>query len=1077
MRRFLLSFIRNSVLVHVLLLLILVVGALSGTFMVREVFPEIAVDIINVSVFYPGADPEEVEEGISRKIEEAIDGLQGVKLYRTVSMENMSQTVVEVEEGYDKERLYKDVRNAVDSISTFPVDAEKPIISEFAIEDEVILLTLWGDLPERTLKEFAEDIKDELQSLPSVSQVNINGTRDYELAIEVSEERLREYNLSFREVAEAVRRGSMNLGGGQLRTKGEEIRLRTLGRKYTGEEFAKIVVLARPDGEIITLDRIAEIRDGFMEDEILSEFNGHPAVTIGVFKTPSQDAIAIAREVREYVDRKQKELPKGVNATLWSDRSVFIQQRLDLLTRNGIYGLIIVFVSLWLLLEFRLSFWVTMGIPVSLSGGLFLMWLVGATLNELSLFGLIMILGIVVDDAIIVGEAIYVHRRRGDPPMLAAVNGVMEVGLPVFAAVSTTIIAFIPLLFVKGVMGKFVEIIPVAVIASLVVSLVESLFLLPAHLNHLPDLSDAARSRRTPGNILRHGISQGMEWFVQHLYLPFVKKALHYRYISLCLGIFILLTTLGLVGGGFVKFVLFPEFDQQDIIASVEFPRGTPAAVTRDAIRQTEEAFRRVAERLPRKDDISPVKNIQSVVGQDSGMAGFDQSNGGHVGFVRVELVMAQDRDVSAQEILRLWEAETGPISGTLNQTFLTAEEGPPGPPIMITLKGQSMDTLLAVAEELKAKLKTYDGVYQVSDTFRPGKNELRLKLKPEARPLGIQLDDLARQVYAGYFGEEALRIQRGRNDIRVRVRYTRDQRSTMAELEKVRIRTAQGYEVPFFSVADVEFARGPANIVRIDGLRAVSVTAENDPQKANPDEILGDLAATELPRLEARYPGFMWEFDGPQKQSRDAFAGLMVSFPMAFAAMFIIVAAVFRSYVQPIIVMISVPFGVVGAVWGHYFMGIDLAMFSVFGMVALAGIVVNDAIVLIEAVNHHIAEGMSVFEAIARGGARRFRAIILTSVTTIGGLAPLILEKEAGAEVIIPMALSIASGVAFTTVLTLTLVPCLLGILNDFRCGLFLLLKGRVPTREEVEPARLRYIDPLEEAASQPAGGPVAAK
>jgi multidrug efflux pump subunit AcrB len=536
---------------------------------------------------------------------------------------------------------------------------------------------------------------------------------------------------------------------------------------------------------------------------------------------------------------------------------------------------------------------------------------------------------------------------------------------------------------------------------------------------------------------------------------------------------------MGLMTGGFVKFVLFPEFDQQDVGSNVEFPRGTPPDVTAAAVRQIEQAFLRVTEDLKTAGGESIVRNYSSAVGQTGGSQ-FDQTSGNHVGNVRVELVASQHRDIGAQELLHRWEAETGVIPGVLSLTFATREEGPPGAPIQVSLSGQRIETLLAVSKEIQAKLRTYDGVYQIEDSFRPGKNELQLDLKPEARTLGIQLDDLARQVYAGYFGEEAVRLQRGRDDIRVRVRYTEDQRSTLAKLADMRIRTPQGDEVPFFSVADVRFAQGDAAISRVDGLRSVIVMAEIDPNRANADEVLADLEATTLPELQARYPGWSYDFWGAQQQSREAFEGLVISFPIAMLAMFVVIAAVFRSYVQPLLIMVTVPFGIIGAVWGHFVMGIDLAMFSVFGMVALTGVVVNDAIVLIEAVNTNIARGMPVMEAIRKGGGRRFRAIMLTTISTVGGLLPLILERQSGAEVVIPMALSIASGVAFATLLTLFYVPCLLGILNDVRRLAHRVLRGEWPTREEVEPARLRFVDPLADHPEETipgAGDPIAAK
>ncbi|MCH7908493.1 MAG: efflux RND transporter permease subunit [Candidatus Hydrogenedentes bacterium] len=825
--------------------------------------------------------------------------------------------------------------------------------------------------------------------------------------------------------------------------------------------------------------------------------------------TKRHEAYLTTRAERdEYLARKLGELPAGITISKWSDQSVNIRGRIDLLVRNGLIGLVIVFFSLWFMLDLRLSFWVSLGIPVALSGAMFVMLLLGASLNMMSLFGLIMVLGIVVDDAIVVGEAIYVARKRGDPPLLAAVNGVREVGMPVLAAVTTTIIAFMPLLFVGGVMGKFVGIIPVAVISALLFSLVESLFLLPSHLSHLPGADHVSIPARMSRSVLRgleilqgvrrlplvslvaritrqvlrilmvvptatrHGISSGTDWFVERMYLPFVTRALHFRYVALSISVAVLMITVGLVQGGFVKFEVFTQDDSNDVVANIEFPRGTPIDVTERATRETEAALLRVVERLPRKNEIPLIKNIYTVTGQ--GMSGSANefgapSFGNHAGAIRVELAESDDRLVPAHELLVAWEKEVGPIPGTISQDFSMLSMGPPGAPINITLKGEDMDTLLAVSNELKVKLATYKGLYQISDSFRPGKNEMRFDLKPEARALGLTLEDLASQVYAGFYGQEALRLQRGRDDIRVKVRYTEDQRSQLAALEQVRIRTPQGHEVPFYSVADVSFTQGYSAITRIDGKKSVTVTAQTDPNGMTANDVIADLMGGFMHELDASYSGYTWSFDGPQKDARDAFGTLFIGLPIAMIGVFIIIASIFRSYVQPFVIMFTIPFGIIGAIWGHYAFGLTLTMFSTFGMVALTGVVVNDAIILIEAINKALARGLPVFEAIVQGGKRRFRAIFLTTLSTVGGLSPLILETDIQVRMVKPMALSLAAGVAFATILTLVFIPCLLGVLNDFRRVVFWLLHGYWPTREEVEPARLRNRDPLVEEDAEP--------
>lgn len=1054
--------ISNSVFANVMLIIIIMTGVISSMLMVREFFPEFSVETIFVEVLYPGADPEEVEEGISRKIEEEVDSLEGIKRYTTVSSENAGRAIIEVREDYPVDEVYDRVRNAVDSISTFPVDAEKPILSQLTIRNEVVYLALWGNQNERVMKEWAERVKDELQQLPGLSQVSVFGTRDYEISIEVSEERLREYGLSFSEVASAVRRGSMNLSAGTIRTQDEEIRLRTIGRSYTGEDFAKIVVLARPNGDIITLDRVADIRDGFTEDPIRATFNGEPAVMLGIFKTQEEDAIAIAEVVAKYLEEKRPTLPEGVHISLWSNHSQLIQDRIALLTRNGLAGLCLVFVLLWIFLDLRLSFWVAMGIPISLAGAMALMYAIGATINMISLFSLIMVLGIIVDDAIIVGEAIYVHRKNGDPPLTAAVNGVCEVGMPVIAAVTTTIVAFVPLMFVGGVMGKFIAILPVVVIAALAVSLVEGLFLLPAHLSHLPDMN----AKVGPGHPwkqrvkrFRRAVSNGMEYFAEHIYRPIAEITIRWRYITIAVTFCILLLAVGLFQAGFLRFVMFSDVDGNDVVATIEFPQGTPFTVTEDAIDRTREALERVAAKMETTSGKPLIQNVYTVVGEAGEQ--FESRQGPHLGSVRVELLPTEERGIFSEDINVAWEKEVGQIPGAVSQTFSGMETGPPGSAIEVWLQGEDMNVLLAAASEIKDELSGYEGVYQVEDDFRPGKNEFQFNLKPEARALGLTLDDLARQVYAGYFGEEALRLQRGRDDIRVRVRYTEDERKTVADLDSVRIRTPQGHEVPLRSVADVKYAQGYSSITRVDGLRLVKVTAEVDSKTANAEQVLNDMVNEGfLPDLVKRIPGFTYSFEGPQKDSRDAFSGLAIGFPVALFGIYVIIATMFRSYIQPVVVMFTVPFGMIGAMLAHLILGYDVTMMSVFGMVALAGVVVNDAIVLIECVNSNIAQGMPFFEALPRAGARRFRAVILTTVTTVGGLTPLIIEQDLQAQFLIPMAITIAGGVAFATLLTLLFIPCMLGALNDFRRIAHYASHRIWLAPEDVEPARKRYVD-----------------
>ncbi len=1064
MRSVLAAFARNTVFANIVLVIIFMAGGLASYFMIRETFPEFSLDRITINVPYPGADPEEVEEGISRKIEEAIEGLEGVKEYTTQSSENVGTTIIEVKEGYEIADVLDRVRSKVDAISTFPVDAEKPVISELLLKDTVLLLYLSGDMSERRLKEWAETIKDQIQEFPPVSKVEIFGARDYEISIEVSEARLREYGLTFNAVAVAVRRSNLNMAGGTIRTLGEEIRVRTVGRKYTGKELSSIVVLARPEGEIITLDRLATIRDGFAEDPIRATINGEPTVLIVVYKTKEEDSLKISKTVNEFVKNKQQQVPDGVNIAVLYDGTDILQARIDLLVKNGTIGLCLVLLLLWAVLNLRLSFWAGMGIPVSFAGALAIIWAMGETINMISLFGLIMVLGIVVDDAIVVGEAIYYHRKQGKSPLKAAVDGVCEVGLPVTAAVITTIVTFLPLVFIGGIMGKFISILPVVVIACLSISLLECLILLPAHLSHLPDLNGTETHRGSDGWIgwigkFQRKTSQSIEWFVAHIYAPFLAKILHWRYVSFCTAISLLLITVGLVKGGILKFEVFPEIDGFVITSTVEFPNGTPSEVTQRAIGHIETALLRLADKTETSSGEPLLKNRLTLVGQTlEEMA----KRGPHVGSVQAILLESEERGIHSKDIMVQWEKEVGSISGIKSLTFQGLSAGPPGAPIEVWLKGHKMQDILAASDDLMERLRQFDGVYQIRSDFSQGKNEMRLKLKPEARALGLTVEDLAKQIYAGYYGEEAVRLQRGRDDIRVRVRYTADERSRVSDFERVRIRTQNGFEVPLRSVADVWFEPGYSTITRTDGMRRVSVSAAVDSKRANANEIYRTLSEEYFPKIKNRYPGLYVTLQGEKKKMRESFDSLKIGFPLAILGIFIIIATMFRSYVQTFVILFTVPFGIIGGIFGHLLLGYDLTLMSVFGMVALSGVVVNDAIVLIERINENLAEGMPFFEAIRAGGARRFRAIFLTTISTVGGLMPLIVETDLQAKFLIPMALSLAAGVAFATVLTLALIPSLLVIVNDFRCMIYRLKHGIWPAREVVEPARNRKTDLL---------------
>ena len=999
-----------------------------------------------------------MEEGLCRKIEEAIQGLSGVKSYLTRASDESAAAYIEIKEGYDPERVLDRVRSRINAISNFPVEAEKPIITRLEHTEVVMILYLQGDMSEVRLKEWANRIKDELRRNLGVSRIEAAGTRSYEISIEVSEKKLRQFGLTLPQVAEAVRKSNLNLQGGIIRSRGEEIRVRTVGRKYTGKELASIVVLAGPNGEIVTLDRVADIRDGFVEGAINIEIDGKPALIMNLFKTPAQDALVISDNVQQYVRDKQKVLPQGVVLEVFYDNTESPRASIDILIKNGLIGLFIVFALLWLFLNTRLAFWVGLGIPISLLGGLAMIWALGGSINTVSLFGLIMVLGMVADDAIVVGEAIYVQQKKGLPLLKASVEGVTEVGPPVLAAIVTTIIAFLPLAFIKGMMGKFIAILPTVVICCMLVSLVESMVMLPAHLAHRSGFglfSLAAAGRRFQGLTAR-----GLEWLAGKVYLPFLKKVMAWRYVSLCCAISILLITFGLLQSGRLKFDVFPDMDGFVISSAVEFPRGTPASITEKAVLEINEALERVAARTKTKSGAPLIKKVITMVGSapDDEVGELENSvSAPHTGGVQAFLLDPVERGVHTKDLLVEWEKEVRSVYGAKALTFFSMSMGPSGDPIKIRIEGNDLDELVTASQELMDRLKRFDGVYQVRSGYGAGKNEIRLRLRPEAHTAGLTLYDLARQVKAAYYGEEAVRIQRGREDIKVKVRYARDERGLISSLDRMRIQTPGGNKAPLSSLVALDFGPGQGSITRINGQRRVTIRAQVNTRIVQAGEVIDELSREFFKDLKRNHPGLHIVLEGDEETEEESLGSLMIGFPLALLGIFLVMATMFRSYAQPFVILFTIPFGVIGAVAGHVILGHDLSLMSIFGMVAMTGVAVNDAIVLIERINKNMAEGMNFFEAVENGGLRRFRAVFLTSISTVGGLAPLIMETNQHAQILVPMAVSLAAGLVFATALTLLLIPSLLVIANDLRLFFHWIRYGTHSTREGVEPTRLR--------------------
>ncbi|MDA1000720.1 MAG: efflux RND transporter permease subunit [bacterium] len=1048
MKRMIAVAAENPVFANLLMAILIIFGVGAIVQIKSELVPQFSLDRVQVAVTWEGASPEEVEEGLCIKIEEALTSVEGVKQITSTALEHRCVVVAELESWVkDLRKTQDDIKDAVDQIDTFPDEIERPVVTEVKRIDQVLDIAVYGNVPEVALKRIAEEIKDDLIEMRGVSQVVISGLREWEIAIEVSEATLRQYGLTFSGLADIIRKNVLELSGGDIRSPERRIRIRTLGKRYTGREFENLVILTRKDGTILRLGEIARVVDGFEDTDQTGRFNGKPAALIVVNKTEEEDALGIAKAVKAYVERKRKELPRGVEIAHWADTSRMIEDRLDLLLRNGRLGLVLVFLSLWLFLNIRLSFWVAMGIPVALMAALGFLNFVGGTLNMLSMFAFIMVLGILVDDAIVVAENIYTKFKEGRPFLEAAIEGAYEVAWPVVGTVTTTIAAFVPLMMVEGTIGKFMAVLPVVVIASLIASLIESLFILPAH------LADWLRLPRegTFSSRLRARIDGRVEWTIHRTYAPAVRFCLEARYLVAAAAVAVFVITLGLAVGGHVRFLFFPKFDADWVEARLIFPEGTPIEQTANAAKRIEVAAKALNMEFKTKTGEPAVKHVFSLLGVHVTQNRTTVS-GSHVTHLIVELLPSERRGFSSNELVNRWRELTGLIPDTISLTFGGVAVRPSGKPIEVQFAGDRIADLRAAAAALKAELKKYPGVQDIEDDFRPSKLELRAALKPQARVLGVTLQDLALQLRAGFFGLEVLRLQRGRDDVKVKLRYPPEERRALGDVENMRIRTGTGVEIPFSEVADVQMTRGLSEIKRIDRRRVIAVTAEIDEAKANPTEILGALQKTFFPQLLRSIPGVRVRFEGQAKDTRESLGSLFRGFLIAAMVIYGILATLFRSYFQPLIVMSAIPFGFVGAVWGHILMGYDISMMSLLGVVALSGVVVNDSLVLLDFVNRFISRGTEVHPALVQAGISRFRPIVLTTLTTAAGLGPMIFERSFQAQFLIPMALSLCFGLLFATVITLVLVPVFSLIGNDIVRGLHRLWGGRWPSREEVD-------------------------
>lgn len=1038
---------RNAVAANLVMATLIIGGFITLMNIKREVFPEFELDLIQILVPYPGASPAEVEQGVILAVEEAVRGLDGVKRVRSRAFEGSGFVQVELLLGSDANKVSQDVKNAIDRIRSFPDDAERPIVSLLTNRLEVVALVIYGDQEELVLRKLAERARDDLLQLPEITVVELAGARPLEISIEVAQADLRTYRLTLEGIAREVARAAVELPGGGVKTEGGEILLRTAERRDFGSEFADILLLSTPDGTEVRLGDIATIVDGFEDTDEAAFYNGKPAVMLKVFRTGEQTPTDIAEIVHAYIAELEASLPPGVDVGIVEDFSEIYRDRIRLLLRNAALGLVLVLGILGLFLQVRLAFWVTMGIPISMLGALLLMPGLDVSINMISLFAFITTLGIVVDDAIIVGENVFEMRQRGVPFLEASIMGAHQVALPVVFSILTNIAAFMPLFFVPGVMGKMFRTVPSIVVPVFTISLLESLFVLPAHLGHLRE-----RSRETGFSSAlrrqRQRFNRFLQWLIHGLYKPLLQLALGHRYLTLATGATVLLLSVGLVVGGRIEFSFMPRIESDMVTANAVLPYGSPIEDTKAVQARLLETAREI---LAEHGGEKITRGIFLQLGGlpiDSGPMGQRLAvTGSHLTNAQVFMVPTDQRDITAMELANEWRDRVGEIAGVESLTFVYSLGPHAGAAaIDIELSHPDLDVLDRAGSELAQVLKTYKGVRDIDDGFTAGKPQLDFKIRPEARSLGITAVDLGRQVRSAFYGAEAIRQQRGRDEVKVMVRLPEADRKSEFNIEELLVRTPRyGGEIPLTEAAEVERGRAYTEIKRADGRRVINVTADVVPGVANANTLLADIRRDELPELMARYPGLRYSLEGEQREQVETMGYLVRGFILALVVIFAMLAIPLGSYVQPLVIMVAIPFGFVGAVVGHMIMGYELNIISGMGVVALSGVVVNDSLVLLHAVREG-RDGLSPFDACVAAGVRRFRPVILTSLTTFFGLAPMIFETSMQARFLIPMAIALGYGILFATVISLLLVPALYLIVEDIR-RLFGLGKEKAPS------------------------------
>ncbi|CAH0992383.1 Multidrug resistance protein MdtC [Sinobacterium norvegicum] len=1045
MRSVITWFIDNTVAANLLMFILIISGLMALPMIHQEEFPNIDPDMIAVGVRYNGASPIEMEQTVCVRIEESIVGIDGIDKVTSTVSEGYCQVMVQLFADTDKVKALNDIKTKVDAIDSFPVDADRPITQQVTILTHVLQIAVFGHADERTLKEVGENIRSDLLAFNQVSQVFVSYVRPYEISIEVSEQNLRRYGLTLDQVAKAIAKGSLDLPGGSIKTEVGEISVRTIGQANTVADFEKISILTFADGTSLPLGDIAEVIDGFEDGDLRAYYDGKPAIVVEVKRIGNEDILEIADVVKQYVDEAETHIPEGLALSIWKDESQDLVERLDVLSDNAISGLLLVFLVLALFLRFSLAIWVAAGIPIALLGTVATFVPLGISISTLTVMAFILVLGVLVDDAIVIGERVYYHQEQGLSPRDAAVKGSGEVSIPVIFGVLTTMATFIPIMYLPGTMGSFFAGIGATAIIALAFSLIESQLILPAHLSH------RAKNEKPAGRWQRFQdrFAAWLGQFSREVYRPFLLKVLSWRYAAVAVAFAVVIIIVSLVASSRIIFYFFPPVDGNRLYATLTMPEGTPVELTAKAAEQIQQGAVALgkeldSQRLPGED--SMVKHTMVSIGSKLARGSID--GGGNAGSqfaeVSVQLDIPMDyTGTTPSEMVSRWRELTGPVADAVELVY-TAAAFSAGKAIDIQLSSDSLDELKEAAAMLRQTLAAYPAVYDISDTFRSGKQEVELRLLDNARNLDLTVEDLATQVQSAFYGREVQRIQRGRDDVKVMVRYPEAERRSLADLEMMRIRTKDGIEVPFSSVAEIKLGDGFSSIQREEGLRIIHVQAEIDRTVSSPEQVLSALEDGVFGDIQHKFPDMKAGLAGEAEERADTMAGLIRLVALALIVVFTLLAIPLKSYLQPLLIMAIIPFGAMGAVLGHYVFGKPLVFFSTLGIVALSGVVVNACLILVDCINQKRRDGVDLMTAVSTAGVERFRPIILTSTTTFVGLIPLILTDSLATGLFVPMAISLSFGILFATPLTLLLLPCLYVLLEDAKSLVGKLRGGR---------------------------------